>query len=99
LKGDFILATGSELKNSGRYDKRFHEEYYPRSGQISVKLGFISMEQLKAAMSEQIDDDLNDRPHRFLGEILLDKGWVTHDQLNIILDELYKEEMRAKGKL
>ena len=75
------------------------KEYYPRSGHIAVMLGFITMEQLKKAMSQQIDDDLNDRPHRFLGEILLDQRWITHDELNIILDELYKEEMRAKGKL
>ena len=93
------MVTGNELKNSGSYDKRLQQEYYPRSGHIAVKLKFITMEQLKTAMSDQIDDDLNDRPHRFLGEILMDKGWITHDHLNIILDELYKEEMRAKGKL
>jgi hypothetical protein len=77
----------------------FQREYYPRSGHIAVILGFITMEQLKEAMSQQIDDDLNDRPHRFLGEILMDNEWITHDDLNIILDELYQEEMRAKGKL
>jgi hypothetical protein len=82
-----------------KYEAGLQKEYYPRSGHIAVILGFITMEQLKGAMSQQIDDDLHNRPHRFLGEILLDEGWITHDELNIILDELYKEEMRAKGKL
>lgn len=77
----------------------FQKEYYPRSGHVAVMLGFITMDQLKKAISQQIDDDLYNRPHRFLGEILLDNGWITHDELNIILDELYNEEMRAKGKL
>lgn len=92
-----------EIKNSPetamKRGARFLNEYYPRSGHIAVMLGFITIEQLKEAMSQQIDDDLNNRPHRFLGEILMDNGWITHDDLNIILDELYKEEMRVKGKL
>jgi hypothetical protein len=77
-----------------------HEENYnPRSGQIAVKLGFISGEQLKQAINIQIDDDLSNRHHRFLGEILLNQGWITHEQLDILLDELFKEEMKIKGKL
>lgn len=82
-----------------QHDGEGRHEYYPRSGHLAVMLGFITLEQLKAAMNQQIDDDLRNRPHRFLGEILLDEGWITYDELNIILDELYQEEMRAKGKL
>ena len=75
------------------------KKYNPRSGQIAVKLGFIRGEQLKEAVNIQIDDDLANRHHRFLGEILLEKGWITREQLDILLDELFKEEMRLKGKL
>jgi len=82
-----------------RKGSRYRTGYYPRSGHVAVMLGFISEDQLKMAMNQQIEDDLHERPHRFLGEILLDNGWITHDELNIILDELYKEEMRAKGRL
>ena len=74
-------------------------KYNPRSGQIAVKLGFISGEQLKEAVNIQIDDDLACRRHRFLGEILLEKGWITREHLDILLDELFKEEMKIKGKL
>ena len=93
------MEINNSPKTANQQPSGYQMGYYPRSGHIAVVLGFISMDQLKEAMSQQIDDDLNDRPHRFLGEILLDKGWITHDELNIILDELYKEEMRAKGKL
>ncbi|MBI5664863.1 MAG: hypothetical protein HZC49_07230 [Nitrospirae bacterium] len=75
------------------------KEYRPRSGQIAVELGFITRTQLKEAISEQVDDDLTHRPHRFLVEILLEKGWISREEVDIILDELYKDEMRRKGKL
>lgn len=74
-------------------------EYRSRSGQIAVQLGFITVDQLKLAMNEQVDDDLTSRPHRFLLEILFDKGWITREQIDIILDEIFKDDMRLKGKL
>ncbi len=75
------------------------KEYRPRSGQIAVELGFITKAQLKQAINEQVDDDLSYSPHRFLVEIFLDKGWINREQVDIILDELFKDEMRRKGKL
>ncbi len=75
------------------------KEYRPRSGQIAVELGFITKAHLMEAISEQVDDDLSHRAHRFLVEILVEKGWINREQVDIILDELYKDEMRRKGKL
>ena len=74
-------------------------DYFPRSGQIAVSLGFITAKQLKEAVSIQIDEDLAGSEHRFLGEILLHMGWINLEQLDILLDELFKEEMKVKGKL
>jgi len=76
-----------------------HNEYRPRSGQIAVELGFITKAQLMEAIHEQVDDDISHRPHRFLVEILMGKKWITREQVDIILDELFKDEMRSKGKL
>lgn len=75
------------------------KEYRPRSGQIAVEMGFITKAQLLEALSDQVDDDLSHRTHRFLVEIFLEKEWITREQVDIILDELYKDEMRRKGKL
>jgi transcriptional regulator CtsR len=75
------------------------KEYRPRSGQIAVELGFITKTQLMEAINEQVDDDLSHRAHRFLVEILVEKEWINREQVDIILDELYKDEMRRKGKL
>jgi hypothetical protein len=89
----------NELKVADDNYNGFQMEYYPRSGHVAVMLGFINPNQLKEAFREQVDDDLHNRHHRFLGEILYDRGWITREQIDIILDELYKEEMRIKGKL
>jgi hypothetical protein len=69
-------------------------EYSPRSGKIAVDLGFVTPEQIKEALTEQIEDDLSSRPHRFLGQILLDKGWITEEQADILLDALLKARKR-----
>lgn len=82
-----------------KYSSESDKEYRPRSGQIAVELGFITKTQLKEAIGEQVEDDLTHRPHRFLVEILLDKGWISREEVDIILDELFKDEMRSKGKL
>ncbi len=65
-------------------------DYFPRSGKIAVDLGLVTPEQIKEALTEQVEDDLSGRPHRFLGQILLDKGWITVEQVNLILDTLMK---------
>lgn len=75
------------------------KRYRPRSGQIAVELGFITKAQLMEAIGEQVDDDLSHRAHRFLMEILLGKKWITREQVDIILDEIFKDEMRSQGKL
>jgi hypothetical protein len=62
-------------------------------------MGFVSGQQLKDAINEQIDDDLAGRNHRFIGNILLEKQWINLEQVDIILDELFKEDMKIKGVL
>lgn len=60
----------------------------PRFGTLAVELGYISAEQLKTALIEQVEDDLAERPHRLLGTILYEKGWITFRQRETILDRL-----------
>lgn len=70
--------------------KYITREYSPRSGKIAVDLGFVTPEQIKEALIEQIEEDLSGRPHRFLGQILLDKEWITGKQVDTILVALLK---------
>ncbi len=68
-------------------------------GQIIVKLEFITEEQLKEALYEQIKDDLAHKPHRFLGEICAAKGWMTDEQVEIALDEQREDKKKDEERI
>jgi hypothetical protein len=65
----------------------FALEYCRRFGQVAVERGFITPEQLKEALAVQIDDDLTNRRHRVLGDILFEKNWMTANQIEAVLNE------------
>ncbi len=71
-------------------DKELSAEFCPRFGRIAVDKGFIAPEQLKEAMSEQVEDDLSGLTHRLIGRILFEKGWMTYQQIDVVLNELFK---------
>ena len=66
---------------------RFTMDYCRRFGQVAVERGFITPERLKEALGEQVDDDLANRRHRLLGEILFERNWMTVDQIESVLDD------------
>ncbi len=78
--------------NNNDIDKTLSQKYCPRFGRLAVEKGYITAEQLKEAVSEQIDDNVSGKPHRVIGTILFEKGWLTNEQLEIILIELFKYE-------
>lgn len=71
-------------------DKELSRKYCPRFGQIAVEKGYVTSDQVKQAVSEQIDDDMADRPHRLIGRIFLDNGIMNPQQIEIVLNELFK---------
>lgn len=73
-------------------DKELSQKYCPRFGQIAVEKGYVTSEQVKQAVSEQIDDDMANRPHRLIGRIFLDNGAMTPQQIEIVLNDLFKKE-------
>ncbi len=76
--------------------KKIAHIYLPRFGEIAVELGFITVEQLKEALSEQVDNYFAHKPSRLLGEIFLDKGWMTIKQIEIVLRKYVKHEKLSK---
>ena len=66
--------------------------YCRRFGKIAVDFGFITPEQLKEALSEQVDDNLADNPHRLIGKIFFDKKWMSYQQIEVVLRTLFSEE-------
>ena len=66
-----------------KLDKRF--------GVTTVEKGFITSELLFEAMKIQITEDLQPIGHRLLGEILLDEGHLTAEQINEVLEAMEGE--------
>lgn len=61
-----------------------------RFGTIAVELKFISIEQLKQALDEQVEDDISGRPHRVLGAICFAHGWLEPEQIDLVLNHMFK---------
>jgi hypothetical protein len=59
-----------------------------RFGVVAVKGGFITPEQLTDALTIQVLEELEDDKRRLIGEILLEKGYITTDQIEEVLDFL-----------
>ena len=71
-------------------DKEISKKYCTRFGIIAVEKGFVTADQLKEALTEQADDNLSNRPHRLIGRIFFDRGWITDGQIDIVMNELFK---------
>lgn len=68
-------------------------KYAIRFGEIAVKKGFISKQQLREALEEQISNEpyLRLRPRKLIGEILSELGWMTQSQISVVLKEMNEE--------
>ncbi len=69
--------------------KNLSKQHNPRFGEIAVDMGFVTEEQLKEAMVEQVEDNLSNHPHRFIGYILFENGWITNEQFDNVLNILF----------
>jgi hypothetical protein len=69
--------------------KNLSKQHSPRFGEIAVDMGFVTEEQLKEAMVEQVEDNLSNHPHRFIGYILFENGWITNEQFDSALNILF----------
>ena len=67
-------------------------EYAFRFGEIAIKKGFITTQQLEEALDEQIANDLSNNHHKLIGEILFEQGRMTSAQIALVLEELIKNK-------
>lgn len=66
------------------------KDYAYLFGQIAIKKGFITEKQLEEALDEQTIHNLKNDNHKLIGEILLEKRWMTQDQITMVLEVLVK---------
>ncbi len=80
------------MSNNYRDDYR---KYALRFGEVAVMKAYITPSQMEEAYSEQVSSYPSTvlRPHKFIGEILLEKGWMTFEQVLSVLEGL-KQRLR-----
>ena len=61
----------------------YHSER--RFGVIAVQKGFVTRDQLLKALRAQVEDNLDGRPHRLLGEILHEQSAMPFAQIGEVL--------------
>ena len=81
------------------YNDKDHSVRYARKfGQIAINKGFINMDQVKEALTEQLS--LNSfrrlRPRKLIGEILFENGWITLKQIEKVLEEISRDQSSVK---
>ena len=63
-----------------RLDKRF--------GTIAIEKGFILLDHLLEALKIQVTENLDGIQHRLIGQILLEKGYITNKQIMAVLESM-----------
>jgi len=55
---------------------------------VAEKKGYITSTQLVDALEIQVNENIRDREHRFVAEILCDQGNITRLQINDVLESM-----------
>lgn len=59
-----------------------------RFGVTALKMGFITATQLHEAMRIQLDEDLHSLEHRLIGQILLEREYISVSQIREVLRQM-----------
>lgn len=59
-----------------------------RFGILAVEKGYITERELGRAVSQQMKEDLAQTHQRFLGEILLEMGFINNSEIQDVLHSL-----------
>ncbi len=79
------IAQGSGRKKKEAIAQKAPSHFQIRFGMIAVKRRFITADQLVEATTIQLREDAEGKPHRFIGEILADLGYMTPSQIQAVL--------------
>jgi hypothetical protein len=61
-----------------------------RFGFVAVKEGFVTPEQVAKALDAQIEENMKEKKHRRIGEILVEMGFMSTSQVNHVLETMTK---------
>jgi type IV pilus assembly protein PilB len=88
--GEILVAQGMVTNEQLAYGLQEHRRTGISLGTVLVKLGYISEDDLTAVLGAQIQ--LNQRKR--IGEVLIDQGLITEEQLQMGLEEQKRSGMK-----
>ena len=65
------------------------EHYEKQFGIMAIEKGFITADNLIETLKIQVEEEIQDKTHRLIGEILLGKGYITPTQIQDVLDSIF----------
>ena len=65
------------------------EHYEKQFGIIAIEKGFLTPSELIEALKIQVEEDIQYETHRLIGEILLDKNYITVQQIQEVLNIIF----------
>ena len=65
------------------------EHYEKQFGIIAIEKGILTPEELIEALKIQVEEDIKYETHRLIGEILLDKNYITVQQIQEVLNIIF----------
>jgi hypothetical protein len=72
----------SDHSNIEHYEKQF--------GIIAIEKGFITPAMLIEGLKAQVEEEVDFHAHRLIGEILMEKDYLTAMQIQEILNAIFK---------
>lgn len=80
------------MRNYSEMDFAVH--YALRFGEIAIRKGFITRQQLREALEEQLSNKsyLKLRPRKLIGEILCEHGYMIRAQIELVLKEMKRSK-------
>ena len=63
-------------------------DFQVRFGIVAIEKGFITGHQLVEATVIQVREDVEGKPHRRIGEILIELGYMRPSQVQVVLWEM-----------
>jgi len=64
------------------------DHYEKRFGVVAIEMGFITSDELISGLKVQVQEDVELGYHRLIGEIFLDRGDMSEEQIAEVLKEI-----------
>ena len=61
------------------------KHFEKRFGMVAVEKGFVTSEQVVEAIAIQVEENMDQQKHRFIGTVLVELGYMRHSQIQDVL--------------